>query len=127
MTVPRKLAPECPIERCIGVVSGRWKAMILWRLFVEPQTYSALEALIPAVSQRALSQALSELRQDGVIQKGAEFWSLTHLGEALRPALSSMYIWGVLHKEVIGESCEVRSDSSSSASLRELGVVSQEA
>jgi DNA-binding HxlR family transcriptional regulator len=98
MTVPRKQPPNCPIEQCIAVLSGRWKAMILWRLFVEPQRYSSLEALIPGIPQRALSQALSELAQDGVIKREVDIWALTPLGEAMRPALSAMFAWGSLHQ-----------------------------
>lgn len=98
MTVPRKRPLDCPIEQCIAVVSGRWKAMILWRLFVEPQRYTALHAQMAGVSQRALSQALSELAQDGVIVRTDDVWALTRLGEAMRPALSAMFAWGSLHQ-----------------------------
>lgn len=99
MTVPRKRNPECPIERTISVLAGRWKARIVWRLFVEPQRYSTLEREIPALSQRALSQALAELSKEGVILKQEEFWALTPLGEAMRPALAAMFAWGTLHRE----------------------------
>lgn len=98
MTVPRKTPPECPIELCISVIAGRWKAMILWRLFVEPQRYSALERQIPALGQRALSQALAELSDDGVVMRLDDCWALTPLGEAMRPALSAMFAWGSLHQ-----------------------------
>jgi len=72
--------------------------MILWRLFVEPKRYSVLESLIPGVSQRALSQALSELAEDGVIARQDDRWALTGLGEAMRPALAAMFAWGSLHQ-----------------------------
>lgn len=99
MTVPRKRPLECPIEQCISVLSGRWKAMILWRLFVEPQRYSQLEEQLARVSQRALSQALAELAADRVIVREADLWALTPLGEALRPALAAMFAWESLHKD----------------------------
>jgi DNA-binding HxlR family transcriptional regulator len=99
VTVPRKQPLDCPIEQCIAVLSGRWKAMILWRLFVEPRRYSAIEALIPGISQRALSQALSDLAQEGVISRENDLWALTALGEAMRPALSAMFAWGSLHQQ----------------------------
>ena len=110
MTVPRKRPLECPIEQSIAVISGRWKAMILWRLFVEPQRYSALEAQIPALSQRALSQALAELAEDGVIVKADENWSLTPLGEAMRPALSALFAWGSLHQDARQREVDHRRD-----------------
>lgn len=96
MTVPRKTPPECPIEQFIAVLSGRWKAMILWRLFIDPQRYSVLQSLIPSVTQRALSQALSEVADDGVIVRADEHWSLTPLGAAMSPALAAMFAWGSL-------------------------------
>lgn len=96
MTVKRKRPPECPIERFIAVISGRWKAMILWRLFVEPQRYSSLTAMVDGVSERALSQALAELAQDRIIRRDQNTWTLTPLGEAMRPALSAMFAWGAL-------------------------------
>ncbi|MBC7773743.1 MAG: helix-turn-helix transcriptional regulator [Pyrinomonadaceae bacterium] len=98
MTVPRKRPLECPIEQCIAVLSGRWKAMILWRLFVEPLNYTALHAQMTGLSQRALSQALLELAQDGIIARTDDVWALTPLGEAIRPALSAMFAWGSLHQ-----------------------------
>lgn len=102
MTIPRKTPPECPIERCIAALSGRWKARILWRLFAEPQRYSALEAALPRVPQRALSQALSELAEDGVILRRDDAWALTALGEAIRPTLAAMHAWGSLHRDATG-------------------------
>ena len=104
MTVPRKRPLDCPIEQCIGVLSGRWKAMILWRLFVEPQRYSTLEELLPGVPQRALSQALAELAADLVIIRRVDMWALTPLGEAMRPALAAMFSWGSLHQDACAES-----------------------
>jgi len=73
--------------------------MILWRLFIQPQRYSALSSLLPGVSQRALSQALAELAADQVIARDGELWALTPLGEAMRPALSAMFSWGSLYQE----------------------------
>ncbi len=73
--------------------------MILWRLFVEPQRYSALRVHITGLSERALSQALSELAYDGVIVRTDDVWALTALGEAMRPALSAMFAWGSLHQQ----------------------------
>lgn len=96
MTVPRKRAPECPIERFVAAVSGRWKAMILWRLFVAPRRYSELLAAVDGVSERALSQALKELAADGLVQRQDDRWAMTTLGDAMRPALSAMFAWGAL-------------------------------
>lgn len=99
MTISRKIPSECPIERCIAALSGRWKARILWCLFVEPQRYTALEAALPRVPQRALSQALNELAADGLVIRREEAWALTPLGEAIRPTLAAMHAWGSMHRD----------------------------
>jgi DNA-binding HxlR family transcriptional regulator len=98
VTVSRKRPSECPVERFVSVVSGRWKVMILWRLFLEKRRYSVLAAEVPGVSQRALSQALAELCADGVIRRDGDGWMLTPLGEAMLPALSAMLSWGEMDR-----------------------------
>jgi DNA-binding HxlR family transcriptional regulator len=102
MTVPRKRWPECPIERFIAVTSGRWKAMVLWRLIPTPLRYTELRASIGSVSERALSQALGELAADGVIVKQHDNWRLTEFGLAMSPALRAMFAWGEQHKYGFG-------------------------
>ncbi|MCA3267470.1 MAG: winged helix-turn-helix transcriptional regulator [Tagaea sp.] len=98
MPPPRKSPPACPIERTIVVLSGRWKAMILWHLFDAPKRYSDVARLIPAVSQRALTQALRELESDGVIHRDGTRWTVSALGKRLRPTLGAMMEWGETHR-----------------------------
>jgi len=95
MPPPRKTPPACPIERCISVLAGRWKAMILWRLREGPWRYRDLaDALRPQVTERALTQALRELAENGVVARDVNGWSLTPSGDALLPALNAMFVWG---------------------------------
>jgi DNA-binding HxlR family transcriptional regulator len=98
---PRKTPPVCPIERTIVVLSGRWKAMILWHLFARPRRYTDLARAIPAVSQRALTQALRELEADGVVRRDGPHWTVTALGADLRPALAAMMEWGEAQRDWI--------------------------
>lgn len=101
MTVPRKTHPECPIERCIAAISGRWKAMIIWRLLLNQSLrYSELSKQIPDITERVLSQVIKELEKDGLIERSQEKnWQLTTLGEALKPSLDAMFAWGELAQE----------------------------
>lgn len=94
MPPPRKHRPECPIERGIVVIAGRWKARIVWMLFDGPLRYRDFEASIPGVGQRALSLALGELSADGVIARENDAWALTPRGRALGSPLRSLYDWG---------------------------------
>lgn len=103
MPITRKKFPACPIERTLAVLSGRWKAMLVWHLFSGPRRYSELAQLMPDIAQRVLSQALGELQKDGVICKKGEQWQLTELGSGLVVALKGMYEWGTLHASVLPE------------------------
>lgn len=95
MPPPRKHRPECPIERGIVVISGRWKARIVWMLFEGPLRYRELEARIPGVGQRALSLALAELASDGVVIRDGDAWAITGRGRALEQPLAALYDWGL--------------------------------
>jgi DNA-binding HxlR family transcriptional regulator len=43
-----------PIERAIGVISGRWKAFIIYVLLDGPRRTSELEDQIVGISQKVL-------------------------------------------------------------------------
>jgi DNA-binding HxlR family transcriptional regulator len=58
MPDPIKRLPMLPAERALKVISGRWKAIILYHLFNGPQRLSELQRLMPEVSQKVLIQQL---------------------------------------------------------------------
>ncbi|MBX9868890.1 MAG: winged helix-turn-helix transcriptional regulator, partial [Burkholderiaceae bacterium] len=47
-----KHLPMLPAERALKVISGRWKAVILYQLFDSPKRLSELSRLMPHVSQK---------------------------------------------------------------------------
>lgn len=97
MPVARKTFPSCPIERTLAVLSGRWKAMLVWQLFSGRKRYSDLLRVVPGIPERVLTQALKELAQDGVISKTQDFWQVTELGNGLKVAMTGMLVWGEQH------------------------------
>ncbi len=56
MPADRKKLSLCPIERTLAVLSGRWKAAVVWSLFSGGQRYSDLLRLDPGLG-RASSHA----------------------------------------------------------------------
>jgi DNA-binding HxlR family transcriptional regulator len=94
MPISRKRWPDCPIERTLAVLSGRWKTMIVWRLWDGPKRYGELRDAIGEVAERALTGALSELEEDGIVQREDGAWTLTAAGHRLRPILEAMFAWG---------------------------------
>lgn len=94
MPISRKRWPDCPIERVLAVVSGRWKTMIVWRLLLGAKRYGELRQDIGEIPERVLTQALAELEQDGIVLRADGAWSLTEPGHRLRPILEAMFAWG---------------------------------
>lgn len=97
LTVSRIRFPECPIERTIAVLSGRWKARIVWQLLDSPLRYSEINSCIDAITEKALTLALTELQSDGVLEKRESRLATTDLGQELRTSLKRTLLWGMDH------------------------------
>ncbi len=97
MAVDRKTFSPCPIERTLAVLSGRWKAAVVWNLFSGRKRYSDLLRLAGGVPERVLTQVLHELSDDGVVQKAEGHWCLTEPGSDLLLAMNGLLAWGLHH------------------------------
>ena len=105
-----KRLPGLPAERALGVISGRWKAVILHVLLDGPQRSCDLEKRIAGISQKVLIEQLRALEEHGMVSRqssavhrqGIEY-VLTPLGESLRPILEAVIEWGAHHAEALDE------------------------
>ncbi len=102
--------PGLPIERALGVLSGRWKAVILHVLLDGPQRTCDLEARIVGISQKVLIEQLRALeehamvsRQPSAVDRQGVEYLLTPLGESLRPILEALIEWGTHHARELDE------------------------
>lgn len=92
----------CPVERVLGVISGKWKPSVIYHLDKENVLrFAELRKLIPEVTQRMLTQQLREMERDGLIQRTDHNekplrvdYRLTELGRTLRPVFESLESWG---------------------------------
>src|ERR1700744_3034999 len=109
MKIINKL-PGLPGERALAILSGRWKAVILYALLDGPQRLCELEKRIAGVSQKVLIEQLRALEEHEVVSRqpsatesqGIEYL-LTPLGESLRPVLDSLVEWGTHHAKELDE------------------------
>ncbi len=92
---------ECPFDIAMNMVSGRWKLLILWRLMKGPLRFAALQRLLPHITQKTLTQQLREMEADELISRKAYAevpprveYSLTPLGESVKPVLQELCQWG---------------------------------
>jgi len=92
------------VEQALKVLEGRWKLVILFRLFGgQVQRFSDLERAIPAISQKMLIQQLRQMEQDGIVRRIVHHqvppkveYCLTEWGQSLCPALDALLTWAAL-------------------------------
>jgi DNA-binding HxlR family transcriptional regulator/CheY-like chemotaxis protein len=96
-----KIQYGCPVEVTLKRIGGKWKSVILWWLRQQVKSFGELKHLIPGISAKVLTQQLRELEVDGLVNREIYRevprrvdYSLTALGETLRPVLELMCEWG---------------------------------
>lgn len=98
VVVPRaRGAEQCPLNRCMQLLSGAWAPHVVWYLSEQPRRFGELRVDIPAISARVLSQRLRELEAKGVVTRTVMAttppsveYALTDLGRMLVPALAAI-------------------------------------
>ncbi|WP_251552102.1 winged helix-turn-helix transcriptional regulator [Neobacillus muris] len=102
------LCPE--VEKTFELIGKRWTALIIYVLLSGPKRFSEINALIPDLSKRMLTERMKELEEHGIVlrhviperpvrteyvltQKGYE------LGKILGPISKWAISWMKDHKE----------------------------
>ncbi len=100
---------KCPISYTLSIVGGRWKWLILYKIFKEEHIrYGELRRGLPSITDKVLSNYLKELTADNIISRKVYEevpikveYSLTPKGETLIPILTLMANWGDEHRDTI--------------------------
>jgi DNA-binding HxlR family transcriptional regulator len=98
----------CPSEFTLHMLGGKWTTIILCYLEQEPLRYADLRRLIPALSDKMLTERLAGLSERGLVEKKRltdqprEVYVLTSTGKSLGAALIELYRWGQNHAAVFG-------------------------
>ena len=64
----REIPYDCPIEATLGLIGGKWKALILDHLTDGALRFGSLQRLMPKVTPKMLTQQLRELEKDDSVQ-----------------------------------------------------------
>ncbi|NJK77077.1 MAG: helix-turn-helix transcriptional regulator [Oscillatoriales cyanobacterium RU_3_3] len=95
---------NCPVERTLEVIGGRWEVLILRELFQGVKRFNELQRAVNGITQKMLTQQLREMESDGIVHREIYLqvppkveYSLTPLGKSLKPIIDSMHEWGVQH------------------------------
>ena len=96
----------CPLYTAIGVVSGRWKPMIIQRLARGPHGFGELQRAMPRVTAKVLREQLRQLQADGIVKRRAleparlgVRYALTPYAKTLDPVFGALVRWGLQHLE----------------------------
>jgi len=92
---------RCPIETTVGLIGGRWKAVVIFHLLAATRRFGELQRLLPNATARMLTLQLRELEADGLVRRKvfAEVpprveYTLTDEGASLGPIVTAMGAWG---------------------------------
>ena len=91
----------CPVETTLGLIGGKYKALILWHLSNGKLRFNELNKVIGGATPKMLTQQLRELEAQNLINRVVYpvippkvEYSLTDLGRSLMPVLTAMRDWG---------------------------------
>lgn len=92
---------ECPVTRCLVVIGGKWKPLLLFLIANGINRFGGIHRNMSSVSKHILTKDLRELEKAGVITRRvfAEVpprveYSLTPRGQSLMQVVRSMKRWG---------------------------------
>lgn len=101
----RKILPACPVETTLTLIGDKWKVLILRDLLPGKKRFGELRKSVGNVSQKVLTAQLRAMEDSGLVSRKvyAEVpprveYSLTELGQSLKPILDAMQIWGENYK-----------------------------
>jgi DNA-binding HxlR family transcriptional regulator len=92
---------QCPAQRTLLIIGGRWKVPIVYHLQPSPVRFSELRRLMLPITPKVLAQQLRELERDGIVKRKIYpqippkvEYSLTPTGKSLQPIVAAMCKWG---------------------------------
>ena len=105
-----KELPACPVETTLSLIGDKWKVLILRDLITGTKRFGELKKSIGTVSQKVLTAQLRNMEENGLVHRKvyAEVpprveYSLTELGQSLKPILDAMQNWGEEYKKSIND------------------------
>ena len=92
---------NCPAERAIYFLGGKWKIRILFSLYNNKKVrFNELKKVLKTITQQMLSKQLKELETDGIVNRKVHQvvppkveYSLTEFGLSVIPILKSFSDW----------------------------------
>lgn len=93
--------PFCPVATTVDLIGNKWKLLIMRELLTGTKRFNEIHRLVGGISQKVLTENLRKMESDGIVKREVfpevpprVEYSLTDLGDSLRPVINSMSDWG---------------------------------
>ena len=97
--------PACPVATTVQLIGSKWKLLILRNLLARPWRFNELRKSLEGISQKVLTDSLRSMEKDGLVTRTVYpevpprvEYSLSPLGESMRPIIQAMEQWGAQYK-----------------------------
>ena len=100
--------PACPVATTVQLIGSKWNLLIIRNLLVRPWRFNELRKDLAGISQKVLTDSLRSMEQDGIVIRRVYpevpprvEYSLSELGESMRPIIQALEQWGTDYKAQI--------------------------
>jgi len=99
--IKKENLPDCPVATTVQMIGNKWKLLIIRNLLMRPWRFNELHKSLEGISQKVLTESLRSMEADGIVIRTVYpevpprvEYSLSQLGETMRPILDAMELWG---------------------------------
>tara|TARA_Y100001960_G_C14774529_1_gene882225 strand:+ start:3478 stop:3828 length:351 start_codon:yes stop_codon:yes gene_type:complete len=91
---------NCPVERALKLLGGKWKPSILFNLREKPMRFNELLRSLPGASKNILNQRLQEMEELGLVNREVKVikplaveYSITDIGREVLKSFDHFDEW----------------------------------
>ena len=91
----------CGVAQALDLLGERWTLLVIRELMLGPKRFGALKEALPGISTNLLSARMKALTEAGIVEHiqlpapaSVAAYALTERGEALRPTMDALSVWG---------------------------------
>ena len=103
--IVKKDLPACPVATTVGLIGNKWKLLILRDVLTGPRRFGELLKSLEGISQKVLTDNLRAMEADELLKRKVYpevpprvEYSLSELGESMRPIFRQLEEWGLDYK-----------------------------
>uniref|UniRef100_UPI00403F0762 winged helix-turn-helix transcriptional regulator n=1 Tax=Oceanobacillus sp. FSL W7-1293 TaxID=2921699 RepID=UPI00403F0762 len=104
MMLSKEELPFCPVATTVDLIGNKWKLLIMRELLTGTKRFNEIHKAIDGISQKVLTENLRKMEEDGIVDRKNYAvvppkveYSLSELGDSLRPIIDSMSAWGTAY------------------------------